>query len=96
MFSMTETPYSPLKAEKMREKHDPDRELFDAIYQTMTFPINPNNPLFAELETIDRLLDETPEILALVAADLNRRVDAVALVALPPTGRRDRCQPALS
>jgi len=72
MFSIPETFDAPPEAEKMREKHDPDRELFDGIYQTMTFPINPNNPLFAELEAIDRLLDETPEILALVAADLNQ------------------------
>src|SRR5258708_4128438 len=55
----------------MREKHNPDRELFDAIYQTLAFSINPQNPLFAELEAIDRLLDEAPQILERVASDLN-------------------------
>ena len=37
------------------------------------------NPLAAELEAIDKLLDEMPEILELVHADINRSE--------PPSGR---------
>ena len=54
----------------MREKREMTADLFEAQYQLMVFAANPNNPLLVELQTIDRLLDGAPEILALVHADV--------------------------
>jgi len=61
----------------MRKKEDADRELFDAQYQNFAWSINPNNPLVAELAAIDELLDEAPETLDLVDADLTNRAKTV-------------------
>jgi len=54
----------------MRKKSS-DREFFDEQYQMLEFAMSPNNPLAAELKAIDQLLDEIPEILDLVNADIN-------------------------
>ena len=56
----------------MREKRQTSSELFDAQYRNLEFSINPNNPLFTALQGIDKLLDEAPEILDLVHAQINR------------------------
>ena len=55
----------------MREKIS-DRELFDQHYRMLEFAMNPKNPLAAELKAIDQLLDEIPEIIDLVHADIDR------------------------
>jgi IS5 family transposase len=54
----------------VRKRDTDDHELFDAHYQNLLFPMDPKNPLMAELRVIDSLLDEAPEILDLVHADL--------------------------
>jgi len=59
------------KREKMRKKQS-DRELFDEHYRMLEFAMDRKNPLAAELGAIDRLLDEMPEILDMVHADINR------------------------
>lgn len=59
----------------MREKIS-DRELFDQQYELLEFAMSPKNPLALELKAIDQLLDEMPEALARVHADLNRCPDA--------------------
>ena len=56
----------------MREKQETAPELFDAQYRTLAFSVNPNNPLLTALQGIDKLLDEVPEILDLVHAQINR------------------------
>ncbi len=56
----------------MREKRETSSELFDAQYRNLEFSINPDNPLFTALQGIDKLLDEAPEILDLVHAQINR------------------------
>lgn len=58
----------------MREKLS-DRELFDWQYELLEFAMNPQNPLALELKSIDQLLDEMPEALEWVHADLNRCPD---------------------
>ena len=55
----------------MREKLS-DRELFDQQYELLEFAMNPKNPLALELKAIDQLLDDMPEALEWVHADLNR------------------------
>lgn len=54
----------------MRKKENTDHELFDAQYQSLAWAISPQNPLAKELEAIDKLLDEAPEVLDLVHVDL--------------------------
>lgn len=54
----------------MREKENTNRELFDAEYRNYAWAISPKNPLMKELNAIDKLLDEAPEILGLLQADL--------------------------
>jgi hypothetical protein len=56
----------------MRKKRETSSELFDAQYRNLEFSINPNNPLLTALQGIDKLLDEAPEILDLVHAQINR------------------------
>ena len=60
----------PQKAGEMRKKENSDHELFDAQYRNFAWAISPKNPLVAELAAIDKLLDEAPEVLDLVAVDL--------------------------
>jgi IS5 family transposase len=60
----------------MRKKENTDRELFDLQYENFIWSVNPKNPLMAELAAIDKLLDEVPEILDWVHADLCRGVGA--------------------
>jgi len=55
----------------MRKKENDDHELFDAQYQSVAWSISPKNPLMKELEVIDKLLDEMPEILDLIHSDLS-------------------------
>lgn len=59
------------KREKMRKKQS-ESELFDEHYRMLEFAMDRKNPLAAELKAIDKLLDEIPEILELVHADINR------------------------
>lgn len=55
----------------MREKCKKDAELFDAMYESLDWMVDSKkNPLYAELEAMDKLLDEMPQILELVQADL--------------------------
>lgn len=54
----------------MRKKKT-ERELFDMHYQMLKFSMNPKNPHAAELDAIDKLLDEIPEVVELVHADIN-------------------------
>jgi hypothetical protein len=54
----------------MRKKEETDRELFDQQYETYMWVADPKNPLIAELAAIDKLLDEVPQILDWVHADL--------------------------
>ena len=54
----------------MRKKENTDRELFDLQYENFIWSVNPKNPLMAELAAIDKLLDEAPEIVDWVHADL--------------------------
>jgi len=56
----------------MRKKEDTERELFDLQYENFVWSVNPKNPLMTELAAIDKLLDEVPEILDWVHADLCR------------------------
>ena len=60
----------------MRKKETTDRELFDLQYENFIWSVNPKNPLMAELAAIDKLLDEVPEILDWVHADLCRGAKA--------------------
>ena len=55
----------------MRKKQS-ESELFDEHYRMLEFAMDRKNPLAAELKAIDKLLDEIPEILELVHADINR------------------------
>ena len=64
----------------MREKQRTDEELFDEQYRSMMWAVNPKNPLVSELATIDKLLDESPELLDYVRADLDNS-------SKKPTGR---------
>ena len=59
------------KREKMRKKQS-ESELFDEHYRMLEFAMDRKNPLAAELKAIDKLLDEMPEVLDLVHADINR------------------------
>lgn len=54
----------------MREKQS-ERELFDEKYGSFCFAMDPKNPLAVQLNAIDQLLDEMPEILDWVLADLD-------------------------
>lgn len=54
----------------MRKKEDTDRDLFDLQYESFVWVVDPKNPLMAELAAIDKLLDEVPEILDWIHADL--------------------------
>jgi IS5 family transposase len=54
----------------MRKKENTDHELFDLQYDNFVWAVDPKNPLMAELAAIDKLLDEVPEILDWVHADL--------------------------
>lgn len=54
----------------MRQKQC-DRELFDEQYRMLEFAMNPKNPLARQLQAIDQLLDEMPEILDWARADLD-------------------------
>lgn len=56
----------------MRKKENADHELFDAQYQSLAWAISHKNPLAKELEGMDKLLDEAPEILDLLQADLGK------------------------
>ena len=60
----------------MRKKENTDRDLFDLQYENFIWAVNPKNLLIAELAAIDKLLDEAPEILDWVHADLCRGVGA--------------------
>ena len=55
----------------MREKQRTEEELFDEQYRAVMWAVNPKNPLMAELQAIDKLLDESPELLEWVRADLD-------------------------
>ena len=55
----------------MRKKQS-ESELFDEHYRMLEFAMDRKNPLATELQAIDRLLDEMPEILDIVHADINR------------------------
>ena len=59
------------KREKMRKKQS-ESELFDEYYRMLEFAMDRKKPLAAELKAIDKLLDEMPEILDFVHADINR------------------------
>jgi len=54
----------------MRKKENTDHDLFDLQYESFVCAVNPKNPLMAELEAIDTLLDEAPEVLDGVHEDL--------------------------
>ena len=54
----------------MRQKENTDHELFDLQYENFVWAVDPKNPLMVELAAIDKLLDEVPEILDWVHADL--------------------------
>lgn len=54
----------------MRPKKS-EPELFDEKYGSFGFAMNPKNPLVNQLEAIDKLLDEMPEILDWARADLD-------------------------
>ena len=54
----------------MRKKENTDHELFDLQYENFVWAVDPKNPLMAELAAIDKLLDEVPEIVDWVHADL--------------------------
>jgi len=47
-----------------------ERELFDEQYRALMWSVRGDSPLVRELEAIDRLLDEIPEIVKRVRADL--------------------------
>lgn len=64
----------------MREKKETSRELFEAQFSIYSFAMNPKNPLVVELGAIDQVLDEAPEILDWVLADIE--------TGGKPTGRR--------
>lgn len=64
----------------MRERQRTEAELFDEQYRSMMWPVSPKNPLINELATIDKLLDESPELLELARANLDN-------CAKQPTGR---------
>ncbi len=55
----------------MRKRDTSDYEVFDAYSRTVAWAISPKNPLVRELGAIDELLDEAPEVLDLVHADLS-------------------------
>jgi len=56
----------------MRNKES-ESELFDEHYRILEFVTDRQNPLINELGAIDKLLDEMPEILDLVHADINSK-----------------------
>lgn len=56
----------------MREKERTSRDLFDEQYRMIKFSMKADNPLALELDAMDRLLDEIPEVLDLVHADLTK------------------------
>ena len=62
----------PLRNREKIQKKQSESELFDEHYRMLEFAIDRKNPLAAELEAIDKLLNEMPEILELVHADINR------------------------
>lgn len=65
-----------------------EKELFDELYHAEMWAVSDKNPLVRELSGVDRLLDETPEILAAVAADLtNVSRHAAARPGKRPHGR---------
>jgi IS5 family transposase len=55
----------------MPKRQRTEAELFDEFYRSMMWPVSPKNPLVAELAAIDKLLDESPELIELVRADLD-------------------------
>jgi transposase, IS5 family len=57
---------------KMREKQSTNHELFDTLYQHFSWSVDPKNPTLKMLQAMDRLLDEVPEILALVLQDMSK------------------------
>ncbi len=59
----------------MRKKEETDRELFDLQYENFVWVVDPKNPLMAELAAIDKLLDEVPEILDWIHADLCKQTN---------------------
>jgi IS5 family transposase len=65
-----------------------EEELFDEIYRAQMWVVSDKNPLMRELATVDRLLDQTPEILAEVAKNLtNSSRLATARPGKKPNGR---------
>lgn len=61
----------------MREKEVTAHDLFKAEYDSMDWCIKKTNPLYLQLQAIDKVLDEMPEILNCVHRDI-----------AAPTGRR--------
>lgn len=63
----------------MREKQESAPELFKTEYDAMDWNVKKTNPLYVQLQAIDKLLDQMPETVALVHADLNARPGKKAL-----------------
>lgn len=63
----------------MREKQESAPELFKTEYDAMDWNVKKTNPLYVQLQAIDKLLDQMPEIVTLVHADLNTRPGKKAL-----------------
>ncbi len=75
VIAVVHAPIPPPKASKMRKKEETDRELFDLQYENFVWVVDPKNPLMAELAAIDKLLDEVPEILDWIHADLCKQTN---------------------
>jgi IS5 family transposase len=54
----------------MREKQETSPELFKAQYDAMEWVVKKTNPLYVQLQAIDKLLDEMPDILTCVHEDM--------------------------
>jgi len=71
-YTMTNAKETQPGALKMREKQSSDHELFDTLYRHFSWAVDPKNPTLKMLQAMDHLLDEVPEILALVLQDLSK------------------------
>lgn len=63
----------------MREKQESSPELFKSEYDAMDWNVKKTNPLYVQLQAIDKLLDQVPEIVTLVHDDLSTRPGKNAL-----------------